>query len=86
VTPKSATVRHAGERPENADEGHQRQRRVDDADREIDRHLRRAADILGDALIRILDAFADEIELVVPPAFEPAAGQPRCEPAPPAQL
>ena len=62
----------AADGPQHDDEGRRRQERRGDAGDEIDRRVGGDAQILGDAVFRILVVAADEIELIVAAVGQPA--------------
>ena len=65
IDPADRHRQRAADGPEHDDEGRRRQERRGHAGGEIDRRIGRDAQILGDAIFRILVIAADQIELVI---------------------
>src|SRR5438270_559168 len=76
----------AANRPQDADEGNGREKRVHEAENEVNQRLRRQADIVRDTVLRIAPLAADDIELVEAPIGEPARDEVARDPLSPAQL
>ena len=69
---ESADREVARQAPQDAGEGNQRDHRRQQPDAQIERHVDEDAQVVRDALIRIVDAAVDELQPIVGAVLEPA--------------